>query len=704
MARRVSTTTTNPLDQLQLGTPETPQTAQVGGLGGPSQVFQPSDVLGAEKEKVVSYLVSEIIDVRDGSDRKALEKNWDNWRRIRLAIPETERRSTPWIDAANVVPPLTMQKVQTIFAKLIAAFSVKKPPVSVQALNVDDADTAMALEKWFKGMAENRYGLDVRRKFKQIAYDLVSLGTQVVKVPFKVESWAFKRSVNGATEEVRYIRHQGPEIVPIQLEDFFTRPYWKDPQRAPWIAIRYRYFYHELKQMEGQGIFVDVDKILGEAITTYDVNTQAELRRQGIEVGNLAGEQPNQQFEVYQAYVFWDLDGDGIPEDLIVWVEPNSGTMLRAEYNPLSVRDVEVMTYLDNPISLYGIGICQMVEGPQAVLTSLQRMRLDGTQLNMLKMFVARRGCGIGPNEEFTPFKLLIVDDPTTDFRPIDFPDISQGVLMGEQMAKEDADRVTGANDYMAGFNDKIVGSNATSSGIQYLSNQANSQLNSLLENVEMGMTNVYMYALYQCIANKDLVDLSWLPPSDQTAIRSVLELKVEDLPTKFRFQVRTTDINRTDESRKQNYMMAMQLYNQYFQAAMSILQMKMNPQIGQNPDMQELLTSTYVGMTSLTERMLEFFDIGDPQDFLPFIEQLKVQMRAADKVRAEQAQAMKEVLNGQGGTFGGNGIQGAMPTGGLGGLPTGPGQAPGNPGIPPIGGAPGPGGTLPTGGPNPIG
>lgn len=659
-----------------------------------------NDILGEEKDKIMSYICSEIIDVRDGMDRKELEANWDKWRRARLARPESERRKTPWIDAANVVPPLTMQKVQTIFAKLIAAFSVKKPPVSVQAISPEDSDVALALEKWFKGMAENRYGLDVKRKFKEIAYDLVSLGTQIVKVPFKTESWAFKRQTNGVTEEVKYIRHQGPEIIPIQLESFFTRPYWKDIQRAPWIAIQYRYFFHELKQMEGQGVFENVDALLGQEISSYDPNTESELRRMGIPANNLANVQANYQFEIYQAYVFWDADGDGIPEDIILWLEPNTGTLLRAEYNPLSVRDVEVITYLDNPISLYGIGICQMIEGPQAVLTSLQRMRLDGTQLSMLKMFIARRGCGIGPNEEFTPFKLLLVDDPSSDFVPINFPDISQGALLGEQMAKEDADRVTGANDYMAGFNDRIVGSNATASGTQFLAGQANSQLNSLLENVEMGMTNVYMYALYQCIANKDLVDLSWLSPSDQAAIRSVLELQVEQLPTKFRFQVRTTDINRTDESRKQNYVMAMQLYNQYFQGAMGILQMKINPQVGANPEIQELLNSAYVGMTSLTERMLEFFDIGDPQDFLPFVEQMKVQMRATDKVREEQVQAMKEALRG---TTEGIGGAGPTPQSPLGGVFGGLGQAPGGAAMAPSGGAQGPGSPFTAGGPNPT-
>ena len=668
-----------------------------GPLGGPQTPFQPSNVLGDKEEEIMEYLCSEIRDVRDGADRKTLLLKWDKWRKQRLAVPDSESRDLPWIKSSNVVPPLTMQKVQTVFAKLIAAFATKKPPVAVVPINPADTDTAEALERWYRGMADDKYGLDVRRKFKQIAYEVVSMGTQVVKVPFKYESWAFKRTVGGATQTVQYVRQKGPTIVPIRLEDFFTRPYWKDVQRAPWCGVRYRYFYHELKQMQGQGFFSDVDKILGQALTQYDDNLQAELERTGVDTSSLGKETANQEFEVYECYVFWDLDNDGIPEDLILWVEPDTGTLLRAEYNPLSVRDIEVGTYLDDPDSLFGIGICRMVEGPQETLTALQRMRLDGTKLNMLKMFLARRGAGIGPDETLEPFKILFVDDPLSDFRPIEFPDISQGCLIGEQMAKEDADRVSGANDYMAGFNDKIVGSNATSSGMQYLGSQANSILNSLLENIEQFMTNVYMIVLYQAIANKDLVDLSWLSEEDQTLVRSVLDMNVEDLPTKFRFSVRTTDINRTDESRKQNYMMAMQLYNQYFQSAMGIVQMKSNPQVQGNADIQDLLTSTYVGLTTLTDKMLEFFDIGDPKDFLPFIEQYKVQMRASDKVREAQAQAMRGAMNGNQGTgiqeagFGGAGFPGAF-----GGALAGAGAVPGMPLTPEMGGAGGGGSAMP--------
>ena len=647
---------------------------------GSEQVVEeaPNVLGGGDTEKAfMEYLCSEIRDVRDGGERRDLEEKWDNWRRIRLAIPEQETRDTPWIRASNVEPPLTMQKVQLIFAKLIAAFSVKKPPVMVDAFNEEERDVADSLEKLFKGLAENRYGLDVKRRFKQIAYDLVSLGTVPVTVPFKMEKWSFKRTDDVGTEQVTYVRKAGPDIVPIRLEDFFTRPYWKDVQRAPWVGVRYRYYYHELQQMQAAGLLANVEAVLGTPISDYDDNRKAALERVGVQPGSIGQSQPNQEFEVYECHCFWDVDGDGVPEDIIAWVEPDTMTLLRAQFNPLSVRPIEVFTYLENPDSLYGVGICQMTESSQEEVTALHRMRLDGTQLSMMKIFTAKKGAGVGPNEELTPFKILFLDDPGTDFRAIDFPDISQGAIMGEQLAQQYADRVTGANDYMAGFNDKTVGSNATASGTTFLAGQANSILNSLLENTEQSMSTVYMLALYQMIANKANVNLDWLDAGDQMNIQQVLGMNVEDLPSKFRFTVRTTDINKTDESRKQNFLMITQLYNQYGQTALQTLAMKANPQLAGSAEAQELLTSMYVGQASLMSRMIEFFDVGNPEDFVPFTDQVKLQLRAVDQVRKQQVVQMKEQLSatrGQGQAQGAGGV-GGMPGAALGG-------AGGEPGI----------------------
>lgn len=641
--------------------------------------YQFSDVFQSDEDraKFSEYICSELMDVMN--ERKTLEDRWRKWRLQRRAKPEKAVRNSPWINASNVEPPLTAQKVLTIYSKLVGAFAVKKPPVEVKPMNLEDSDMAESIEKFFKIEAESRYGLDMQRKFNRIAYDLVSLGTQVVKVPFTVDQWSFKRQVaGGPVEQVTYLRHKGPEIVPVRLEDFFTRSYWKDVQRAPWVGVRYRFFKHELEQYEAQQMFQNIDQIINQPIESYDTNKIEALRTAGVDVGSLK----NEEYDLFECNVFWDVDGDGIPEDIVVWVEPKSGVILRSQFNPLSVRDYEVLTYIDDPDSLYGVGLCEMLEDLQEENTALHRMRLDGTQLSMLKIFLTRRGSGIDDKVPLEPFMVLPVDDPVNDFRAIDFPDITQGCIISEQMVKEAADRISGANDYMAGFNDTTVKSGATATGTTFLAGQGNALLNNLLANVEQAMTNVYVLVLYQAIANADLMDLSFLPAGDLAEMKQVLQLKIEDLPVKFKFFVRTTDINKTDESRKQGFLMVSQLYNQYVQQMLGLLQAKANPQTAQNAEIQELLNSAQVGQTMMMEKILEFFEVGNPDDFLPFVGQTKTMMSAADKLRNQQVLAMKEQLNGVGRTEQTQGGAGGQIPNAAGGIGVG---QPGAAGVPPV-------------------
>jgi len=636
--------------------------------------LQLSDIITDEaiRTAISDYLCSEIKDIRDGEDRKGLEATWQNYRRIRRARVESATRTSPWKNSANMMPPLTAQKVNTIYAKEISAFASKKPPVVVEAMNSSEFDKAESIGRFFKGISESSSGLNMPKNQQVIFYEQVSLGTHFVKVPFLVDQWAFKRAGQAGEEQVTYVRHKGPAIQNIRLEDFFTRPYWKDIQRAPWIAVRYRYYQHELLQQGAMGIFnlENVQKILDRNITTYDDNQLASLTDASITVSELGKTDQNKEYDIFECYVFWDIDGDGIPEDVKFWVEVESGEILRTEYNPLSMRDIEPVIYFDDPDVLYGVGVCEMTASLQEEVTTLHNMRLDGTQLAMLKMFFARRGSGLA-NEELSPFKVLEMDDPMTDLRPVDFPDIAGSCLTGEMVAREYADKVTGASDYMAGFNDKTVGSGATLGGTTFLAQQANTILNSILQNAEISMTNIYTMAFYQCVAHKEQVDLSFLTPEDQANMMDVLSMNVEDIATKFRFIVKSTELDQTDEAKKQNYLAGSQMYAMYGQKAVELLQTITMAQTGApeqgippNQQLAELALRLYVGSTEFMRKTFEYFDVGDPASYFPYVGDLALQLKMQDEQKKLAVQQQKEQMNNAQG-FVGTGTQGqqAIPT-----------------------------------------
>jgi hypothetical protein len=615
----------------------------------PAMVYTPSNVFQDETQQgeVMNYLVSEILDVRDGNERKDLETRWQKWRRQRRARPERETRNSPWKNAANITPPLTAQKVNTIFAKEVAAFASKKPPVTVEVSDVRYTEHAEALERFFKRMVESESALDMAKNLQTIFYEQISMGTEIVKVPFLVEKWAFKRknALSGAVEQVTYTRRQSPVVQPVRLEDFFTRPYWKDLQRAPWIAIRYRYYRHELEQQVAMGAFDQdaVNMVVSAPLQAYDDGLVAAQAQRGVSADSLGKTEANQEFEVYECYLFWDVDGDGISEDVKLWVHPETGALLRSEFNPLSMRDIVPVIYLHDPDILYGIGVCELTESLQDEVTTLHNMRIDGTTLAMQKVWAARRGLGL-KDEEISPLTVIEMDDPHQDLNVIAFPDVAPSCLSGEMVAKDYADKVTGANDYMAGFNDQTVGTAATVGGTMFLAQQANSILNSILQNAEMAISNIYQIALFQCMANKDLLDLSFLSQEDQVLLQQIFAMNVEQIPTQFQFKVEATDITKTEESKKQAYLAMTQTYSMYAEKGFQLLQVMQQVGALQNPQlMADFAQSVFVGSTEFMKNMLEFFDVGDPEEYLPFVDDMKLQLQMMDRQKAAQVAVMKQ-------------------------------------------------------------
>jgi len=657
-------------DELELTEPV--EDSDTGSVSG--EIVSPyvvSDIFTSDeqRESFASWICSEIRDVRDGGERKEKEKEWQTNRRIRRAKKKDAVRNTPWIRSAAVESTLAAQKVNAIYAKEVAAFAVKKPPVRVTSGNPLESQMAESLERFFTHVSDNRYGMNMPVVRNQLFFDQVSLGCAPVKIPFRIDEWSFKRKSAEGTETVNYVRHYGPAAIPIRLEDFFTRPYWKDIQRAPWVGVRYRMFGHELHQKIALQFFTpEAETVLALPLSKYDDSTESSLKDASIETPSLNKAVENDEFEIYEINAFYDVDGDGYAEDVIVWVEPDTQTILRSEFNPLSIRDIEILPYIEDPESLYPIGVCDLVGDLQEEATSLKRMRLDGTQLAMLKMFVTSTGSGIDPNEEFRPFKHYQVDNPATDFRTIDFPDVAQSCLLGEEMTKQEADRVTGANDYMTGFNDKTVGSGASVGGTMFLAQQGNSILNSILSRAEQSIGNMYMIALYQCMANAEKVDLSFLSPEDQTNMRNILSFKVEDIPTKFRFKVETTDITKTDEAQRQAVLGASQLYSMYGQQLLQLAQM--SPQLQQK--VPEITLQLAYGATELMSSALEKMGFPNPGDLLPYFDDIGVQLDAADRMRGEQTRQMKEAMNNATGSVVGTGANGSGQ--GSGGAPMAPG------------------------------
>ena len=636
---------------------------------------------GDEQTQIIDYLTDEVTTVESGTERAEMLEQVARWRRQREARPEQEQKDFPWPGASNIVPPLSMTNTNALFAMVKESLGARRPFWTVGT--DDDAlqSHAKALELLLDAMAESRYHMNLREANNQIFYDMVSLGTQFVKVPWTVERWFFKRpnSQSGALEQVSKVVKDCPEVVPIRFEDFVTRPFWPDPQRAPWVGNRVWYMKHELQQRQSQGIFNDlVEKVIQRGTDDLDDNRIEELRRMGIYPDETSD---TNLFGVYEINCFWDVDGDGFPEDVILWFDPVTGSVLRSEYNDLGIRPYVRLPYFERPNELYAMGVGWMTDQLQDAFTALMNMYINGTMLAMLQMYVSRRGSGVAPNETFRPLKNIIVDNPKEDFLPIKFPDLGYGNLQAQLMIKEMADRATGASDAMLGFESKATSARTTASGTMFLAQQGSRLFNAIRSGIDHAYGQIGQIATFQLVRNRERAEqlFGLVPPENQQALQELLEMNVEDIPTAFKFKVNTTEIEKTDEARKQARLTLVQLYTMYGEKIFQMLPMVYAPQNQVPPQIQEVATKFFIGSTKMMEDIFKDFGEMQPNEYLPFIKDIEMMVNA---IEAQKSQMVAQV----GGRTGG--VPQNSPEMG-----------------PPAGGGPGPGGAGPQQGlaPNPT-
>ena len=579
----------------------------------PNEVFPDEDM----QKEVVDFLISEIAQAE--KEREPLCAKVQKWRRQREGRPEKDVKNWPWKKSSNSCVPVAAINTQGIASVLMETFD-KRDPFWRISCSEDPAWAPHAedLTELFRLLCKSPYQLDLDRTLDPILYETASLGTQPVKVPWLTEAWTFKaRGPQGEIRQVNKVVHDGPAIIPIQFEDFITRPFYYDVQQAPWISHRSWLFGHQMKQRFQQGIFTQPDNWEAGKVTKLPAYSEEPFRRAGIEPVEV------ELWTAHEAHVFWDVDGDGVPEDIIITFNPEDGAIYRVEFNDLGIREYVLPTYGRRAFQLYGIGVGWMCEHGQDEIDSHHNMRVNGAALANLRMLVARKNCGVSPEETIFPGKIIFVDEPG-DIAPIQFGEVYPSSLEAERIMEQYLKQWTAMSDYQMGFNDPILGSRNSVGGTMFLANQGGRILAAKAMAIEEDMSTIGQIILFQLVRHQTQVNLEMFDPARQERLKQVLAMNVEDIPTKFRFQVQTTDVAKTDIAKRQELLTLTQLYTLYFQQITQAMVTAANPQVQQlgplGSEIMKISLKHYTGATKMMEKILKYFDEIDTGKYLPDI------------------------------------------------------------------------------------
>lgn len=638
---------------------ELPEDIEQEDLVVEDPVFPNEDV----KQQLVQYLTGEWTDVREGNERSELEEDWEEWRRISIAKPKQRAKTKPWENSANVVTPFTFSNVNGVFSHLKAAIAEKRPRWQVEAGNDEYVEAAAAWQRWLNELMLSKLHINISEKDETIMFDGARMGTQFAEVPWVTRRVQFKRrDPSGRAVVVDKTIYDGPTIEPHRLEDVITRSHWT-VQDSPYIGFVYHFTKQDLKTEETNGFFEDVERVFA---------SPADEEKSRVEEGEKLGVDPSSYedlveigtpYHVVKFYVRWDADEDGVAEDLIVWLEPESRQVLRAEWNELGVRPIGLGRYIKIPYWIYGLGVSAMLYRLQEEIDTMHNIGIDSLHISSLQMFVTPKGAGLGPNEPFFPLKQIQLDDPARDFNVVKFPNVSGETIQREQVAQQYGRTVTGISEAQLGMPDTTAKSGTSPSLQQFLAQQGNKILRSIIASFADFYGELGQYVTLQLVANSDRVLAGNAPllklarKEDIPEIRKVLAMNVEDVPQQFQFTVKTTEADKTEDAKRQFLMMKHQLMGQYMQQAMQVVQMLDTPQVQQMPNMREFVAQMYVAQTKLMEESLALFDVENTDEYLPNVEAMSLGLELMDVMRKPQIAQLKQRLEEARGE--GSGIEG---------------------------------------------
>lgn len=185
---------------------------------------------------------------------------------------------------------------------------------------------------------------------------------------------------------------------------------------------------------------------------TYDLLTEEDFERikTGPSVTNTGKpeEQPKEQKDVMEGrqvafgsesgddrqvienYGRWDLDGDGLEEDVIFWVERNSKALMKAAYLSEMYPGLPIRrpfaseSFIPIPNRIYGISLPELLESLQDIMQMLLNQHIDWGTIVNVPWFFYRAGSGMKPEViRLQPGEGYPLDDPSRD---VHFPTFAQ--------------------------------------------------------------------------------------------------------------------------------------------------------------------------------------------------------------------------------------------------------------------------------------
>ena len=630
------------------------------------------------KRDFAAYITHEISNCI--GDRGPLEAKWrDAIVQHRAALPKTEKEF-PWPGASNLEFPLTAIHSDPVLADFMQTIHAPAEYWTVTANREDRIEHAQPLTEFMK-KAERGF-LNMRQVNERALLDMVVLGTAIYKNHWLHERKSvrdYKRNGNNDLEIQKVVRTKSqPLIEHIPLQHFLIpADAWNIDPDAPiggarWVAQRLEFTPSQLRvRSEGETpLAPSYDRDGVDLVLAFEVSRANSV---DDKIRQLEEYTPFDEKRIYlhEVWARFDVDGDGVDEDVVAIVHYESQTILRTLYNPFlhGKRPFHRSRYLPY-FGFYGMGMSEQLEWAQLTATKLLNATIDNVMLANTRMFGVPQNYGMQDTPIF-PGKQWVLG-PNEQIQEVKLGEVYPSIFTIQGQVLQLAELRSGSNELRSGDISSLPSRTPATSLLEVMrqGNKRFDMIHADFRKVHDGMGE----ELFQNFAQKYLEDpFRWqeycqkaIGEEDAAKVIEVFAEGVHEFPEYYGVTTTATSAMVNKEAEKQQFLGMLQILSQVYGQLIQTTQLLQ--QIPPGSPTYETAAAAYNAGVELTARLLEKFDVQNPEKYLGNLQAIAGML--ASQGSGQNAALMQSGLQGDpmaammGG--GGGAIPGVVPPAGL--------------------------------------
>jgi len=394
-------------------------------------------------------ILTKPIDLGKGSDEELYERErkvttklvsmfekWEAWRRpledkwnqiYRLYFNDDNELKTP--TRAKIFVPMTFKLIEAALPIIMNTIFSSESIFEVMPTNPEDQSLADVIQLLLEYQLTQA---NFYVKFLDFTKQMLLYGTSYFKVYWKVKrQWVWEREpirknisffgipagnkIVGWKEDKSYkVVDRRPEVDTLDILDVFPDPDSTQVNEGKGVFIRTYMSSEDIREL-GAGprpVYANTDH--DSLKSKRHDNSYADTRQYRLTTrGMSSGGSDTRNVEVLEFYGKYDLDNDGIREEVYI-VIANRQVLLKATANPFHHQKWPLVksTLFAVPMEWYGIGIVEPVMSQQHELNTLRRQRLDNINQILNAMYKVKDTADIDLNSLVsTPSGIIITSE-----------------------------------------------------------------------------------------------------------------------------------------------------------------------------------------------------------------------------------------------------------------------------------------------------